>query len=467
MNASRRPSEFDKFSYEVRLAYKEYLTLPTIIILAFLVLAIGMVALEKANISWLDQLRTSIESITFGEASSTQTTLGAAVGALITITSITFTVLLLAVQQAAGSLSPEIVDQFLRRPFNQAVFGYFVGMSLYSLIVLATTHSKFDPILSALLSFLFSGIALYLLAALVYATLTQMRPSLVIHALHDATLGARQRQLPIIQRTRRAPRITGGTRIPIRSGGAGYVTNIELKSIERALGEGWDDLLEIVLHTQMGSYVAVNDEVAEIRVLADDVKTEELGQAILQALKLGTTRDLRFDPEHGIIQLMNIGWTSISTSKQNPTPGAEVINALRDLLAQWLGEEEDDPPNLEKLPVVYEDDLSSQPLRMLESLAVVATESLQHQNFALVLRTFAQMFDRLPAAQRSQVEEMIPRILSRLPREVLTTELDEALLKLAVALDTAGSRETVEEVWEARQQARSTIPNLADTDDSA
>src|SRR5918911_3302869 len=115
MDASRRPSNFDKFNYEVRLAFKEYLTLPTIIILAFLVLAIGMIALEKANISWLDQLRTGIERITFGEASSTQTTLAAAAGALITITSITFTVLLLAVQQAAGALSPEIVDQFLRR----------------------------------------------------------------------------------------------------------------------------------------------------------------------------------------------------------------------------------------------------------------------------------------------------------------------------------------------------------------
>ncbi len=465
MNASRLPSEFDKFRHEVRLAYKEYLTIPTIIIAAFVMFAIAMVALEKANISWLDQLRGSIERITFGQASSTQTTLAAAVGALITITSITFTVLLLAVQQAAGSLSPEIVDQFLRRTFNQVAFGYFVGMSLYSLIVLATTHSTFDPILSALIAFIFSGIALYLLAALVYATLTQVRPSLVILALHDATLEARKRQLPIIQRTRRAPASTSGTRVPVQSRGAGYVTNIDLKTIERVVGDRRDDL-EIVLHVKLGAFVALHDEVAEIRMLAD-TETDDLGQAILQALKLGPTRDLQYDPEHGVIQLMNIGWTSISTSKQNPTPGAEVINALRDLLAQWGEEGEDEPPSLEKLPVVYHDDVPSRPLAMLESLAVVATESMQHQNFALVLRVFARMFDRLPPAQRSQVEEMIPRILSRLQHEVLTTELDEALVTLTVALGTAGSQQTAEEVWEARQQARSTIPSLADSDDSA
>ncbi len=100
----------------------------------------------------------------------------------------------------------------------------------------------------------------------------------------------------------------------------------------------------------------------------------------------------------------------------------------------------------EKLPVVYHDDILSQPLGALESLAVVATEFMQHHNSALVLRVFAMMFDRLPQAQRSQLEEMIPRILSRLEYEVLTTELDEALLKLGDALDVAGSPEVAETV---------------------
>ncbi len=338
-------------------------------------------------------------------------------------------------------------------------------MSLYAVVVLATTHSSFDPVLFALLTFIFSGIALYLLAALVYVTLTQMRPPLVIHAIHDAVLEARQRQLPIIQRTRRAPRITGGTRVPVQSRGDGYVANIDLKTIQRAIGDRRDDL-EIVLHVQIGSYVALHDEVAEIRA-GSAIKTDDLSQAILQALKLGPVRDLQYDPEHGIIQIMNIGWTSISTSKQNPVPGTEAINALRDFLGRWVGEEAD-PPDLKKLPVVYRDDISSKPLYMLESLAVVATESMQHQNFALVLRAFAKMFDRLSPAQRSQVEEIIPRILSRLQYEVLTTELDEALSTLADALDTAGRGEkTAQVVWEARQQARSTIQGLADTEDSA
>jgi hypothetical protein len=34
MNASRRPSNVDKFIHEVHLAYQKYLTVPTVIIIA-------------------------------------------------------------------------------------------------------------------------------------------------------------------------------------------------------------------------------------------------------------------------------------------------------------------------------------------------------------------------------------------------------------------------------------------------
>ena len=468
MDASRQPSNFDKFAQHVRLAYKEYLTVPTIIIAAFLVLAVAMIVLEHSGIPSVDRLREGIEKIALGNATSTQTTLAAAAGSLISITAITFTVLLLAVQQAAGAMSPMITDQFLRRPFNQVAFGFFVGISLYSLIVLAvahsTPHATFDPVLSALLAFAFSGIALYLLAALVYVTLTQMRPSLVVHAIHDATLQARKRQLPIIERTRRAPQISGGAHVAVRSRADGYVANVDLKGIERAMGKGRADL-EIVLRVQVGSYVALHDEVAEIRAVSD-IDAEDLSRVILRALKLSKERDLQYDAEHGILQIMNIGWTSISTSKQNPVPGAEAINALRGLLSQWTGQE-NEPPDREKLPVVYHDDVPSKPLYMLESLGVAATESRQHQNFALVLRTFATMFDRLSPTQRSQVEDMIPRLLSRLRDEVLTTELEESLLSLADALGAAGRRESAEVVREAHQRARKTVPSLADDSSSS
>ena len=450
MDASRQPSNFSKFTDELRRAFQEYLSVPTVIILVFLALAAVMIAIEKSEIAAVDRLRVTLTDQVFGDGDSTRDILTAAAATLITITSITFTVLLLAVQQAAGAMGTQIIDQFLRRPINQLVFGYFVGMSIYSLIVLAAVHEEFNPILSTLLAFVFSGVALYLLAALVYVTLTQMRPAIVIHAIHDGTLVARKRQLPIIMRTRRSPRINDGGRIAVHSRGDGYVGYVDLDLLDKAIGGRRQDL-EIVLQVQIGSYVALGDAIAEIRTLSD-IDTAGLQEAIRRAVKLGRARDLQYDPLHGIEQIVNIGWTTISTAQQSPIAGAQAIDALRDLLAVWSGNEEG-AENDEKLPIVYRDDIPSALLRAFESLAVAAGESRQHQNFALVLLVFAKMFERLPPAQRSLAEAIVPRILSGMGELVLTTELDEALMVLAAALDTAGSGATAEVVRQARDHA--------------
>lgn len=147
-------------------------------------------------------------------------------GGIITVTSITIWLLLLALQQLAGSLTAEVYDQFLRRRHNQAYFGFFVGLALYALVTLATVNEGFNPIFGATLAFLLTIIALYLLIVLLYTTINQMRPSEVIDEIHGHILSARQGQLRFIRRTRRASRQGGASRISVTSAKSGYVTNV-------------------------------------------------------------------------------------------------------------------------------------------------------------------------------------------------------------------------------------------------
>src|SRR5688572_4259433 len=70
-----------------------------------------------------------------------------------------------------------------------------------------------------------------------------------------------------------------------------------------------------------------------------------------------------------------------------------------------------------------------------ETLAVVASESMQHQSFAEVLRTFAIMFDRLLPDQQARAEDIILRLISALGEHVLTAELDATLSALVRKLD--------------------------------
>lgn len=68
--------------------------------MGFLCLAVITLVLDKASGSWLATLRDALVSVVFGSGQATSRLLAAVVTGLITITSITFSVLLLAVQQA-------------------------------------------------------------------------------------------------------------------------------------------------------------------------------------------------------------------------------------------------------------------------------------------------------------------------------------------------------------------------------
>ncbi|PTT40638.1 hypothetical protein DBR33_14090, partial [Stenotrophomonas sp. HMWF022] len=96
-----------------------------------------------------------------GDTQSAIGVLTAIAGSLFTVTSITFSILILAVQQGATVLNSQIVDHYLRRSSNRAWFGFFVGISLFALITLVqTTHTR-APIFGVMMSTILGAVALF------------------------------------------------------------------------------------------------------------------------------------------------------------------------------------------------------------------------------------------------------------------------------------------------------------------
>lgn len=138
----------------VRRALAEFLAVPLAIVSGFLGLAAVGIATDDARL--FEGLRDWLIDVVFTSPEATASLLGHLAGALITLTSITLSLLLIAVQQAAGTLTHAVIDQFLRRRLNQIVFGLFVGASVYTLVVLATVAPDFNPLLSATLALVFA-----------------------------------------------------------------------------------------------------------------------------------------------------------------------------------------------------------------------------------------------------------------------------------------------------------------------
>lgn len=98
-----------------RRAFVEFLKIPTFVIVGFLLLAAVMYVFDAAHIVNKEQASKAKWGGLFRDAQTTRDFLSVVAGSIITLASITLSLLLVAVQQGAASLTSLVFDQFLRR----------------------------------------------------------------------------------------------------------------------------------------------------------------------------------------------------------------------------------------------------------------------------------------------------------------------------------------------------------------
>jgi hypothetical protein len=131
------------------------------------------------------------------------------------------------------------------------------------------------------------------------------------------------------------------------------------------------------------------------------------------------------------------------------------------MLARWSDEEaNDEAVNHNSVAVVYQDNTFAQLMNTVESLAVVSSESMQHQIFASVVHTFAALFARLPPVQQQRAEDLLLRILPALGDHVLTANLDAALTALVSTLAQAERLKTAAAIRAAHERLRRSVGEL-------
>lgn len=454
----RRRRQFQHVTTSVHEAFGQFLAVPTFIILAFIACAGLVWALDHSSASWLEPARDGLSDHLFSDRSATIDLMLATAGGVFAVMSITFAILLLAVQQSAASMSSQVFDQFLKRPLNQIYFGYIVGLVAYLLIVLALADQQDTPVFGATLALVLTITALYLVLLLVYHTVDQMRPTTVVGAIHDYTLKARARQEPLLAKTRRESTSDAPRAAVVSADTNGYLTGIAVAALARHLRPCSADT-EVVLRHPIGTYVSYHDTVAEIRCHSHD-EAARLAPLVQSVLRINPRRDLGNDPSFGIFELTTIAWVATSTAQSNPARAVPIIGALRDLLARWTTDTDAGKPEAPPLPVVYPDNLITELLEAFASLYVVASESMQFQTYAGVCRALAIALPRLRARERDKVEDVVLRGMSVLGEIPLTAELETSLEHLAAAMQADGRVRAVAAIRHALLQLRSTIGEL-------
>lgn len=440
----------------VRQSFREFLKVPAFIIIGFLVVCAAANIIDHEKFVSLNSLTDFLKNTIFNAPKATSALMGTIASSIITVTSLSVTLLLIVVQQTASTMSTEVFDQFLRSRHNQTYFGFFVGLSLYSLIVLATVNDNFNPVFSASLAMVFIGVALFLLIILIYTTINDMRPVSIINSIYDLTLKARKKQMHFIRKTRREAIYEGPCKISIQIKEHGYITRINFDRIYTAIKKAKAEV-EVVLKVSIGEYVTFQDEIAFV-TSENEADGKTVSNVVRKFINIDEKNDIGSDPFGGIVEMETIGWTSISTAKSNPAPGLITIRFLCNLLLRWSYI--NDEPDKNIYPIVYVDNVVPRLMDTFTTLMVAASESMQHQNFIEILHTFIKVYDRLSPENKSRAADIILRLLSAMGDFVLTAPLEAELNKLIKILSEDGSVEIANAVEAAKNKLKQTIGKL-------
>ncbi|MCJ2093708.1 DUF2254 domain-containing protein [Methylobacterium sp. J-072] len=452
-----------RFVSAVRRSFRQFLALPLATVVGF----VGLNALvyladrswsgggAPAGFRWLGDL--------LGDSAALGSLLTTVASSIITVTSITFSLLLLAVQQGAAALTAQVTDQFMARRTNQFYFGYFVGLSVFVLMTLVTNTGFHRPVFGTTIALLLTTSALCLIIVMIYNTIDQMRPAQIIQFIHDRILEARDEDLRLLAATRRMSRQDWPVAASIRSRESGYVVRLDLPRIEEAVRRHAQDDVEIAFDITVGTYRAVNDPLFRVRgrpgTTLDAGARESLVGETLAALTYDDGRDLQHDAAYGLHQLSTIAWTSVSTSKSNPSPGLSVIQALRDIIAHW-SEDENQPLEEPTSCIVYADATPTIATDALEAVIVVASESIQSQTLTEAIQTLAILLRHVEQPTADRLADIANRTLSSLGEHVLTRQLEAALEDLAKALNERGFVAVAQAVSEASANLAASLGKL-------
>jgi uncharacterized membrane protein len=260
--------------------------------------------------------------------------LGAIVGSIVTVVSVTFSITIVALTVASQHYGPRLLNTFMRDLHVQIVLGIFVGTFAYSVLVLGAVRGVGQgdvPHLSSLGSVVLVLISVGALIYFIHHISSQMGVPAIASRIADefveALNGAYAEHLEsgALRDADAVPTTPPGL---LLSRETGYVQRIDEPAL-CALAAEADALFRLRGHP--GEFVVAGAPLLEVhpREALDDALTLQVNRLYV----FGLDRTMRHDPESGLKQLVEIALHALSPSLNEPFTAIACIDRLGECLA--------------------------------------------------------------------------------------------------------------------------------------
>lgn len=301
--------------------FAPFWTLPTLVIAASFAAGLFLPMLDKSIFS-------ENGSAFPGGPDGARSVLSTIAGAMISVTSLVFSMTMVVMQLASSQFTPRVLSTFLSNRVAQYTLGVFVGSFVYTLTILREVRgevdnfSSFVPQISVSVAYFLVLLAMGLFIAFIQQVTSMIQVSRVIARLGEATVEGIDRMfIPADAERTYGTWDTGDERTLVRVVGEhGHVVEVDER---RLVSYAKRNDLRIDFLARPGQYLAEGHPLAQVWGEA-----EEMESKVNACVLLGADRNSTQDPTFGVRQLVDIGERALSPAINDPTTALQVLHQI-------------------------------------------------------------------------------------------------------------------------------------------
>lgn len=256
-------------------------------------------------------------------------------GALLTITTFTFTSILTVLSLQVANYSNAIIENFLKEPIIFKVLGVFLGGFLFCISSLALTRdfNENQQVISGMIAILYALVCVIYFIRFVRTTTQFSQDTTIIVDIYHETRQAIEEELE--ERTDESPEVPKEgeeERISIYATDSGYFSVVDSAALLDVFEEK-NCQLEI-LH-QRGNFIAQEDEMARLYFFDSKIDSEELDvEKIENSFIFSETKISKNDYRQGLNKLLEICLRGLGSSAPDNDMSTLAVHKLALLLGQ-------------------------------------------------------------------------------------------------------------------------------------
>lgn len=300
---------------------------PTLFTIFSALLALAIVMIDTL---YIGEISDTLPYFLLTSVDLAQTILGTIAGALLTMTTITFSTIMVVLTTYSSQFSPRVLKNFITDKMTMRVLGIFMGGFVYSILsLLFMRETSIDHnVISAVVGVAFAVVCLAFFAYFIHNVATSIQVSYLVsdlaadvHQVISSTKKLMENYTYI--KLGEKPLLQEVKNVPIYSDAVGFIQMIEY---ERLLEKAGQLKSTIDLHFAIGEFVAKEDVV--LTVYGEEAEPFSMDEFVVIGPEPSSTQDLNYAMQ----KIVEIALRAISPGINDPNTAILCIRHIGGLL---------------------------------------------------------------------------------------------------------------------------------------